>query len=219
MGCVSGIVSKPIFAMGAPHNTCFGNDLADTAVCDYLCFMEKIFRPSPKSFKNTFCVFHEVLPDRIAGMPVQYDSQSGSKYFYTKEGMYRLSNHWGRLANSKWRLEAMEPATDSKFKIGFAAWNEFYPDNAEEELYYLEANYDKRTVNYQHRNNPNFDSKAILRTSFDTAKRIKQIRNLFELTSWAKYFDYEDIDELRKGIIDELIFTNKTLEEIKREFV
>jgi hypothetical protein len=195
----------------------FAIDLVDTAVCNYLCFMEKIFRPSPKSFKNTFCVFHEVLPDRIAGMPVQYDSQSGSKYYYTKEGMYRLSNHWGRLANSKWRLEPIEPETESKFKIGFAAWNEFYPDNPEDELYYLEANYEKRTVNYQHRNNPNYDKKAILRTSFATAKRIKQIRNLFELTSWAKYFDYEDIDELRKEIIEELIFTNKTLEEIKRE--
>ena len=195
----------------------FAIDLVDTVVCGYLCSMEKIFRPSPKSFKNTFCVFHEVLPDRIAGMPVQYDSQSGSKYFYTKEGMYRLSNHWGRLANSKWRLEPMEPETESKFKIGFASWNEFYPDNAEEELYYLEANYEKKVVNYQHRNNPNYDSRAILRTSFFTAKRIKQIRNLFELTSWAKYFDYDDIDELRKEIIEELIFTNKTLEEIKRE--
>jgi hypothetical protein len=192
-------------------------DLVDTTVCDYLCFMEKVFRPSPKSFKNTFCVFHEVLPDRIEGMPVQYDSKSGSKYYYTKDGMYRLSNHWGRLANSKWRLEPMVPETDSKFKIGFAAWDEFYPDNAEEELYYLEANYVTNTVNYQHKKNPNYDSKAILRTSFTTAKRIKQIRNLFELTSWAKYFDYDDIDELRKEIIEELIFTNKTLEEIKRE--
>ena len=181
--------------------------------------MEKLFRPSPKSFKNTFCVFHEVLPDKISGMPVQYDSQSGSKYYYTKEGMYRLSNHWGRLANSKWRLKQLEPETESKFKIGFASWNEFYPDNAEEELYYLEANFEKRTVNYNHRNNPSYDKKAILRTSFDTAKRIKQIRNLFELTSWAKYFDYDDIDELRKEIIDELIFTNKTLDEIKREIV
>jgi hypothetical protein len=180
--------------------------------------MEKVFRPSPKSFKNTFCVFNEVLPDRIAGMPVQYDSKSGSKYYYTKDGMYRLSNHWGRLANSKWRLEPLEPETASKFKIGFASWESFYPDNAEEELYYLQANYEKRTVNYQHRNNPDYDKKAILRTSFDTAKKIKQIRNLFELTSWAKYFDYDDIDELRKEIIEELIFTNKTLEEIKRQY-
>lgn len=181
--------------------------------------MEKLFRPSPKSFKNTFCVFNEVLPEKIKGMTVQYDSQSGSKYFYTKEGMYRLSNHWGRLANSKWRLNPIEPETESKFKIGFASWDEFYPDNAEEELYYLEADFDRKKVNYQHKNNPKYDGEAILRTSFDTAKKIKQIRNLFELTSWAKYFDYDDIDELRNKIINELILTNKSLEDIKRQFV
>jgi hypothetical protein len=179
--------------------------------------MKKIFRPSPNSFKNTFCVFQEVLSDKIENLKVQYDSKSGSKYFYTEEGMYRLSNHWGRLANSKWRLEPMEPETDSKFKIGFASWNEFYPDNADEELYYLEANYIKNTVNYQHKNNPNYDNKAILRTSFETTKKIKQIRNLFNLTSWAKYFEYDDLNVLRQEIINELIFTNKTLDEIKRE--
>lgn len=179
--------------------------------------MNKVFRPSPNSFKNTFCVFNEVLPEEIEGMPVQYDSKSGSKYFYTEDGMYRLSNHWGRLANSKWRLEPMEPETESKTKLGFARWNEFYPDNAEEKLYYLKADFIKKTVNYQHKNNPDYDGKAILRTSFETTKKIKQIRNLFELTSWAKYFEYEDLDELRAVIINQLIFTNKTLDEIKRE--
>jgi len=179
--------------------------------------MEQLFRPSPNSFKNTFCVFQEVLPDKIENLKVQYDSKSGSKYFYTKEGMYRLSNHWGRLANSKWRLEPMEPETDTKFKIGFAAWDEFYPDNADDEIYYLEANYIKNTVNYQHKNNPKYDKKAILRTSFETTKKIKQIRNLFNLTSWAKYFEYDDLDVLRKEIIEQLIYTNKTLDEIKRE--
>lgn len=111
----------------------------------------------------------------------------------------------------------MEPETAYKTKLGFASWNEFYPDNVEEELYYLEADYIKNTVNYQHKNNPNYDKKAILRTSFETTKKIKQIRNLFNLTSWAKYYDYKDLDVLRQQIINKLIFTNKTLEEIKRE--
>jgi len=178
--------------------------------------MKQLFRPSPNYFKNTFCIFQEVFPDKIENLKVQYDSKSGSKYFYTKEGMYRLSNHWGRLANSKWRLEPLEPETDSKFKIGFATWEEFYPDNADEEIYYLEANYIKKTVNYQHKNNPDYDNKAILRTSFETTKKIKQIRNLLTLTSWAKYFEYDDLDVLRKEIIEQLIYTNKTLDEIKR---
>lgn len=181
--------------------------------------MQKIFRPSPKSFKNTFCVFQEVSLDCLKELSVQYQSKSGSSYYYTKSGMYRLSNHWGRLANSKWRLEALEPETESKIKLGFAPWTNFYPDNAVEELYYLEANYIKKTVNYQHKNNPDYDNKAILRTSFETTKRIKQIRNLLNLTSWAKYFDYDDLDVLRQQIINELIFTNKSLEEIKREII
>ncbi|PRZ22035.1 hypothetical protein BC624_10735 [Flavobacterium granuli] len=179
--------------------------------------MEKNFRPSPNSFKNTFCVFDEMSLDAIAGLSIQYQSKSGSSYYYTAKGMYRLSNHWGRLANSKWRLEPMEPESTSKTKLGYASWDNFYPDNALDELYYLEADYVKRTVNYQHKNNPNYDGKAILRTSFETTKKIKQIRNLFNLNSWAKYFEYEDLDVLRKEIIDELIFTTATLEEIKRK--
>lgn len=180
-------------------------------------FMEKVFRPSPNSFKNTFCIFKEENRKAIEGLPVQYESKSGSTYYYTKKGMYRLSNHWGRLANSKWRLEPLEPETESKIKLGFAPWTAFYPDNALDKLYYIKADYIKNTVNYQHKNNPEYDNKAVLRTSFETTKRIKQIRNLQNLTSWAKHFDYDDLDILRQKIINELIFTNKTLEEIKRE--
>lgn len=179
--------------------------------------MQKNFKPHPNSFKNTFCVFHEVLSNEIEGLKKQFESKAGSTYYYTEAGMYRVSNHWGRLANSKWRLVAREPETESKTKIGFANWNEFYPDNADEKLYYIEANFDNNTVTYQHKKNPQYDGKPILRTSFETTKRIKQIRNLQQLTSWAKHFDYDDIDDLRKQIINELIYTEKTLEEIKRE--
>ncbi|MFA9189156.1 hypothetical protein [Flavobacterium magnesitis] len=179
--------------------------------------MQKNFRPHPNSFKNTFCVFHEVLPDAVQGLKVQFESKAGSSYYYTLEGMYRVSNHWGRLANSKWRLVAMEPETTSKYKIGFAKWDCFYPDNAFEKLYYLEMDYTKNTVNYQHKNNPHYNQKAVLRTSLETTKRIKQIRNLIQLTSWAKHFECDDIVLLRSLIIEELINTNKTLEEIKME--
>ncbi|EIA07348.1 hypothetical protein HJ01_03353 [Flavobacterium frigoris PS1] len=164
-------------------------------------------------------MFQEFPIEEIEGLVLQYASKSGSSYYYTKVGMYRLSNHWGRLANSKWRLEPLEPESESKFKLGFAPWTSFYPDNVLDELYYIEMNYVKNTVNYQHKNNPSYDERAILRTSFETTKKIKQIRNLLNLTSWAKYFEYDDLDVLRKEIIDQLIFTNKTLEEIKREVV
>ncbi|MCV9929452.1 hypothetical protein OIU83_17435 [Flavobacterium sp. LS1R49] len=179
--------------------------------------MQKNFRPNPNSFKNTFCVFQEVAMSEVQGLRIQFESKAGSRYYYSDLGMFRLSNHWGRLANSKWRLIGLKPETDTKFKLGFALWSSFYPDNAIDELYYIEADYDNNTVTYQHKNNPEYDKIAILRTSFEITKRIKQIRNLQQLTSWAKHFDYEDIDLLRKAIINELIFTNKTLEEIKRQ--
>jgi hypothetical protein len=178
--------------------------------------MEIKFRPNPNSFKNTFCVFKEVPLQKIDNLPIQFASKSGSCYYYTSKGMYRMSNHWGRLANSKWRLEALQQETMSKTKLGFALWTEFYPDNAIDKLYYIAMNLKTNTVNYQHRNNPTYDNKAILRTSFETTKRIKQIRNLLELTSWAKHFDYDDLNLLRQKIIDQLIYTDQSLELIKR---
>ncbi len=178
--------------------------------------MISTFRPNPNSFKNTFCVFKEVDLILIQDLKVNFESKSGSLYYFTELGMYRLSNHWGRLANSKWRLDSTEPNTTSKTKLGFATWDSFYPDNNEQKLYYLEVDYTKNSVNYQHKNNPNYNLKAILRTSFETTKRIKQIRNILNLTSWAKHFEYENLEDLRKKIVDELIYTNQSLEEIKR---
>ncbi|MEO8236327.1 MAG: hypothetical protein ABI549_12990 [Flavobacterium sp.] len=174
------------------------------------------FKPSSKSFKNTFCIFTEIHTKTVEHLVPNHKSESGSEYFYTEAGMYRLSNHWGRLANSKWRLVASEPESTSKNKLGFARWEDFYPDNNFEKLYYLEANFEKQTVTYQHKRNPNFDNKPVLRNALETAKRIKQARNILTLTSWAKYFSNQNIDNLRKEIINELIFTDKNLEEIKR---
>ena len=179
--------------------------------------MQKNYKPHPNSFKNTFCVFNEVPVDAIEGLKVQFESKAGSSYYYTSEGMYRLSNHWGRLANSKWRLVPMVPETASKYKIGFAKWDCFYPDNNVEQLYYLEMDYEANTVNYQHKLNPDYDKQTILRTSLETTKRIKQSRNIIELTSWAKHFDCEDIRLLRRLIIEELIHTNKSLDVVKKE--
>ncbi len=182
--------------------------------------MEKQIKPSPNSFKNTFCVFHEVNIKRIDGLKISYKSDAGSIYYYTETGMYRLSNHWGRLANSKWRLiEQEKPLLESKIKLGFANWNDFFPDNDIDDLYYLEADFEKLIVNYQHKKNPNFDNKAVLRTSTETKKRIKLARNILTLTNWAKYFDNSDIDSLRIAIVNELIYTNKALEKIKRDLL
>ena len=73
-------------------------------------------------FKHTFCEFQEI--DRFEfPEDTNYKSKSKSMYFYTDEGVYRKSNHWGRVANCRWKL-----VTDSKYKnqkialIGCGYW-------------------------------------------------------------------------------------------------
>ncbi|CAM3760563.1 hypothetical protein [Flavobacterium saliperosum] len=174
------------------------------------------FQPKGNSFKNTFCVFKEVPLTEITHLEQQFVSKSGSVYYYTELGMYRLSNHWGRLANSKWRLLPMKPETTSKIKLGFAEWKAFYPDDASEKWYYITADFETLTANYYHKNSPDYQGKEVVRTYNETQKRLKNIRNLLTLTQWAKHFN-QDIAILRKVIVTELIHTNKTLETIKRE--
>ena len=179
--------------------------------------MKDIYQLPAGFFKSTFCVFEEILKPDFNNKQYDFISKSGSCYYFTKQGMFRYSNHWGRLANSKWRLVSSEVTSDSKYKWGYAPWESFYPDNSIDQLYFIQPDFINNTVNYQHKNDPEFDHKAILRTSFETAKKIKQIRSLISLTSWASYFEYESIDELRKKIILEMVYTDKPLEEIKRE--
>lgn len=179
--------------------------------------MRKSFKPSPNSFKKTFCVFIEVDLSCIDELISDYQSESGSQYFYTEKGMYRLSNHWGRLANSKWRL-IDTGISISKTKVGFATWESFYPDNDFEEIYYLDWDKSSNEILYQHKMNPDYDNKAILRSSKETQKRLKNARNILELSNWAKYFD-NDINVLREKIINDLIYTELPLEEIKRKLL
>ncbi len=177
--------------------------------------MSNSFKPSSKLFKNTFCVFQEVATILIADMQPDFKSESGSHYFFTKEGMYRLSNHWGRLANSKWHLNGL-PENTSKIKLGFAKWEHFYPDNSFEQLYYLAFDPIKNIVTYEHKNNPNYDGKAVVRTAKETTKRIKHARNILYLSNWASYFNVT-IDLLRQEILAELLYSDTSLDEIKRK--
>ncbi|GEM54493.1 hypothetical protein B0A58_06630 [Flavobacterium branchiophilum NBRC 15030 = ATCC 35035] len=178
----------------------------------------KPFKPSAKAFKHTFCVFEEVPTSTITHIKPDFISLSGSQYFYHSDGMFRLSNHWGRLANSKWRL-INKGFSDGKFKLGFAKWEAFFEDNDHDKLYYLELDIDQNDIHYQHKNNSNYDGKAILRTSFETAKRLKQARNIWTLTNWFKHFEHFELEDLRIKIVQDLIYTNKTLEAIKRHYI
>lgn len=166
--------------------------------------------------RHTFCVFHEKDFQEVQNLKPDYQSSSGSAYYFTDQGVYRLSNHWGRAANCKWRLQISGENKISRTRLGFAQWEWFYPDNDTEKLYFITVDEDQN-VHYQHKASPDFKEDYQLRTASETTKVIKEIRHLLTTDAWAKYFD-EPIDSLRKKIIDQLITTNQPLIDIKKNF-
>ncbi len=171
--------------------------------------------------KHTFCEFLEVDATAIPNIEWHYMSKSGSGYCFIEEGVYRISNHWGRAANCRWRLisSSNSKINNSQNRIGYAKWTDFYPNSETENFFYVEVNFDTKEVTFQHKNNPNYDGEAVLRNASETAKVIRQIKEILESDSWAKYLDFDDLEVLRKEIILKLIQTSTSFAEIKRSLV
>lgn len=170
-------------------------------------------------FKNTFCNFKEVSNDVILRLKLNYRSKSGSDYYFTENGVYRVSNHWGRAANCRWRLLSNKKKVNQYKRIGYANWTDFYPNNETEKLFYVAVNWENKTVTFQHKNNPNFKEKYYLRTAKEVAKVVKDCKTILESDTWAKYMNCTDLEKTREEIINELICTNKTLIEVKSKFL
>ena len=169
--------------------------------------------------KHTFCEFTQVDSASIPNIDWHYKSKSGSGYSFADEGVYRISNHWGRAANCRWRLISETKNPNQKERIGYAKWTDFYPNNETENFFYVEVNFDTKEVTFQHKFNHNCDGKSVLRNASETAKVIRQIKEILESDFWAKYLDFEDLEELRKEIITKLIQTSTSLAEIKRSLL
>ncbi|HLP64850.1 hypothetical protein [Flavobacterium sp.] len=172
--------------------------------------------------KHTFCVFQEEDVTIVGSLQLNYKSKSGSSYFFTDDGVYRLSNHWSRVANCRWRLQEnpkLQKTNPNRIKLGFAKWTEFYADNELEKLYFIEVDFDEKTAAFHHKESDSFSEDKMLRTASETAKIIKQIRLLLLEDAWAKYLKPIGIDELRKEIIQQLIQTNQSFNEIRRKFL
>lgn len=165
--------------------------------------------------KYTFCEFQEVSQDSIDELKLAYTSKSGSSYYFTENGVFRVSNHWGRAANCRWRLLSNGSKVNQHKRIGYANWDDFYPNNETERLFYIEVNWKNKSVAFQHKNNPKFNNE-MLRNASETAKRIKQIKEILKDNSWTKYLEVDDLEVARKNICNQLITTNKSLNEIKQ---
>lgn len=168
---------------------------------------------------STFCIWREVFYDQIKGLKISYKSKSGSQYIFNEAGVYRISNHWGRAANCRWRLLPLSDFKNQNTTIGFAKWSDFYPNDDVSKLYYVLVNFDERVVDIFHKDSNDYDGKAVLRSGSATSKIIQNIKIILNETSWAKHLIYDDYEELQRKIISELIYTDKSFVEIKRKFV
>lgn len=145
---------------------------------------------------------------------MHFKSKAGSQYSYTEEGVYRFSNHWGRVANCRWRLQSDQKLKNQESYLGFAKWSDFYALNEKEKQFYITVDYERLAVYFHHKK----DHKDRFLFFAETAqKRITEIKKLLADDKWAAYFN-EDIATLRKKIISELLNSNRSLQEIKTRF-
>lgn len=164
-------------------------------------------------FKYTFCEFHQI-EDFDFPEETHYRSKSESAYFYTKEGVYRKSTHWGRVANCRWKFIANKDYKNQTIGIGFAKWTDFYPVNTVQKIFYIEVDYEAKTATIR----ASTDATANHSLVFSEAqKKRKQIVQLLNEDKWAQYFEL-DIEELRFNIISEYIQSNHSLQQIKKNY-
>lgn len=169
---------------------------------------------STNFFKHTFCEFLQV-DDFEFPENTNYKSKSESSYFYTKDGVYRKSNHWGRVANCRWKLISNNNYKNQQTVIGYAKWCDFFPINSSEKIFFIEVNFDKRAANLKVKKEV---SENYLYTFSEAQKRIKQIHHLFKDDKWTRYFD-EEKDVLEKKLILKFINSDKKIIEIKSELI
>ena len=145
--------------------------------------------------------------------PIHFKSKADSFYSYTEKGVYRYSNHWGRVANCRWKLKADGMYKNQAMHLGFANWTDFYSMNETEKLFYIKVDFDLKKVSFHHKMDKNT---VFLFTSSEARKRVSIIQKLLKEIKWAGYFE-QSIDELRILLITEVINSNKSVQQLKMQ--
>jgi hypothetical protein len=169
--------------------------------------------------KHTFCIWKEVIFSEIVNLNISYISKSGSQYIFTSEGLYRISNHWGRVSNCHWRLLPIAGFKSQTITIGYANWEDFYSNDDSSKLFYIKINETTKEINFYHKQSTDNDRNVVFRNAKETAKTMRIIKELISENDWAKYLIYDDFEKVRKEIIKELISTEKSFLEIKKRFL
>lgn len=155
----------------------------------------------------------------ISVLKINYRSQSGSEYIFTPEGLYRISNHWGRVANCHWRLIPLAQFKNQNTIVGFAEWADFYSNDDTSKLFFIKVDFETQDVNFYHKLSSDNHEKVILRNAKETAKMIQVIKQVLTEINWAKYLQYDDLEVLRKKVIEELVNSEKSFLEIKKQYL
>lgn len=144
-----------------------------------------------------------------------FQSKSGSYYSYTDEGVYRYSNHWGRVASCRWKIKGIESYKNQAYYVGFAKWIDFYPLNDSDKVFFIDVNFETKQAKISRITSEEISSNYLMNAVL-VNQRLKQIQNLFKEYKWAKYMD-APIDELREILITKMINSNTSLDILKRE--
>lgn len=169
--------------------------------------------------KHTFCIWKEVLFCDINDKMISYISQSGSQYIFTEEGLYRVSNHWGRVANCHWRLIPLDSFKSQHNIVAYANWADFYSNDDTSKLFFIKMDEQTHEVNFYHKQILENPKEIILRNAKETAKVIRTIKEVLTETNWARHLNYTDLDVLRKEVVAELINSEKSFIEIKKHYL
>lgn len=162
-------------------------------------------------FKNTFCIFKEISD--VPKLKPDYISKNNSAYYFTPEGVYRKSNHWGRVANCRWKLDT-ENYHCQKSIIAFAKWTDFSPNDEQKALYSIQKI--KNEYRIVHKYSIENNEQIIFRNAKECAKVVKQLKEIQNIPRWFTYYhasNNELIDFFEKG----LLHSNQTLQNLKQE--
>lgn len=166
--------------------------------------------------KKTYCLFQQVGLDSLPKSNPDYTSASGSKYYFTNEGVFRISTHWGRAANCRWRLIATTSYQSQQTACGYARWIDFQPNNEHEKIFYITIDWVKQTATFYHKNDPSYAGQ-LCRTANETAKRLQKINQVLQHDDWKKYCAVYDYDQAKQLFLERLINSNLTVYQIIQE--
>lgn len=166
-------------------------------------------------YRNTYCVFQEVFLEKP--IPFHFKSDHQSEYHFTQEGVYRKSNHWGRVGNCRWKLDSNDKLPSQIQRIGFAHWNKFY-SNASGALFYVVINQGNQPQ-MGHVQDGDFKPEYPKRNASECQKCIKEIKMILQDDSWADYLSFDDIELLKVKVLNALVYSKASWTEIRRNLI